>query len=85
MAISSRFARPFTAKIMTVATAPVVEIPASPVILVFILAVAAIALFRLALAAAPVINYGIKKLVKFVDTQRGGRAIDFRVYDPIFS
>jgi hypothetical protein len=57
---------------------------ARPVILVFILAVAATLLFRLALATVPVINYGIKKLVKFVATQRGGRAIDFRVYDPIF-
>jgi hypothetical protein len=64
--------------------APVATIPVSPVILVFILAVAAIALFRIALAAVPVINYGIKKLVKFVATQRGGRAIDFRIYDPIF-
>jgi hypothetical protein len=66
------------------ATAPAAPIPASPVILVFILAVAATLLFRLALAAVPVINYGIKKLVKFVATQRGGRIIDFRIYDPIF-
>jgi hypothetical protein len=65
------------------ATVPA-PVPTSPVILVFILAVAAIALFRLALAAVPVINYGIKKLVKFVATQRGGRIIDFRIYDPIF-
>jgi hypothetical protein len=64
--------------------APAAPTPTSPVILVFILAVAAIALFRLALAAVPVINYGVKKLVKFVDTQRGGRVIDFRIYDPIF-
>jgi hypothetical protein len=65
------------------ASAPAVN-SASPVILFFIVAAAAILLFRAALALAPVINYGIKKLLHFVSEQRGGKVVDFGVYSPIF-
>jgi hypothetical protein len=56
----------------------------SAAILVFMVAVVAILIFRAALAAVPVIGYGIKKLLQFVSEQRGGKVVDFRVYAPIF-
>jgi hypothetical protein len=62
--------------------------PASPVILVFILAVAAIVLFKVSIGCGRIAYQSVKfiatKIINFVAIQRGGRVIDFRVYDPIF-
>lgn len=67
----------------TASDAPV-PAPASPVILIFILAVAAIAIFKLATKAIALLLPIASQAAKFVNAQRGGRVIDFRVYDPIF-
>lgn len=60
----------------------------SPVILVFILAVAAIVLFQVAIGLGAISWQATKfiatKAAKFIAIQRGGQPIDFRVYAPIF-
>lgn len=70
------------------AAAPVPAPSQSPIVLIFWIAVIAIALFKVAAKVIalllPVVKAIVSQAAKFVDAQRGGRVIDFRVYDPIF-